>query len=315
MSYARGDDPDNWQPPDINVPLTLGDRLYTDRGGRAELQIQGGTVVRLDATTDLAAANLTEDTKQISQNLGSASYQVRRLGAEEVFEVDTPNAAVTFDAPGDYRVDVDNDGNSRIRVRAGRVIVASGGGQVTLSAGDEMDIDGIDRPRVRHRRARRGGCLRPMGLPAPEPLDARAVPAVREPGHRRDRGSRRVRPLAGHSAVRAGLVADRRRCRLGPLPRRPLDLAGPLGLDLGVERVMGMGAVSLRALGHGVFAVVLGAGRPAGAGLVRAGPRRVCRRRPRLRRQRFRRMVFLSGPEIRSIPGGDAAPRRRASRT
>jgi len=146
VSYARGDAPDDWQSPDLNVPLTLGDRLYTGRGGRAELQVHGGATIRIDAETDLAALNLTDDTKQFSQTLGAASFKVRRLGAEEIFEVDTPNAAITVDAPGDYRVDVDGDGNTRVSVRTGRLVVASGGGQVTLQPGDEMDIEGLDRP-------------------------------------------------------------------------------------------------------------------------------------------------------------------------
>src|SRR5450755_1804974 len=146
VSYARGDDPDNWQAADLNVPLTLGDRLFSAGGGRAEFQIQGGAVVRMSANTDLAAMNLTDDTKQFSQTLGVATFQIRRLGSNEVFEVDTPNAAVTFDAIGDYRVDVDNDGNSRISVRRGRAIVAAGGGQVTLNSGDEMDVNGLDAP-------------------------------------------------------------------------------------------------------------------------------------------------------------------------
>ena len=146
VSFARGDEPDNWQPPDVNVPLTLGDRLFTGRGGRTELQIHGGAFVRLDADTDLAVLNLTDDTKQLSLNSGAAAFEIRRLGADEVFEVDSPNAAVTFERAGDYRIDVDRDGNTRVGVRRGRAIVAAGGGQVALSAGDEMDIDGIDRP-------------------------------------------------------------------------------------------------------------------------------------------------------------------------
>jgi uncharacterized protein DUF6600/FecR-like protein len=147
VSFARGDEPDNWQPPDVNVPLTLGDRLFTGRGGRAELQIPGGALVRLDADTDLAALNLTDETKQLSLNSGAAAFEIRRLGADEVFEVDSPNASVTLERAGDYRIDVDRDGNTRVGVRRGRAIVAAGGGQVALSAGDEMDIDGIDSPR------------------------------------------------------------------------------------------------------------------------------------------------------------------------
>ena len=147
VSYARGDDPDNWQAADVNVPLTLGDRIYTGRRGRAELQIHGGVYVRLDADADLAALNLTDDTKQLSLTLGAASFQVRRLGEDEIFEVDTPNAAVTFESTGDYRIDVDQDGNTRIQVRRGRAMVAAGGGQVPVRAGDEMDVDGLDSPR------------------------------------------------------------------------------------------------------------------------------------------------------------------------
>ena len=47
VSYARGDAPDDWQAADRNVPVTLGDRLYTGAQGRAELQVHGGSIVRI----------------------------------------------------------------------------------------------------------------------------------------------------------------------------------------------------------------------------------------------------------------------------
>jgi hypothetical protein len=146
-SFARGDDPDNWQAADRNVPMTIGDRVYTGNRGRLELQIHGGSFVRLGTQTDLTALNLTDDTKQFSVQGGVASFQVRRLSQNEIFEIDTPNAAITIDRPGEFRVDVDRDGNTRIAVRSGQATVAAGGGQVPLRSGDEMDIDGIDSPR------------------------------------------------------------------------------------------------------------------------------------------------------------------------
>ena len=147
VSFSRGDDPEHWQPADLNVPMTLGDRVWTGDDGRIELQVHGGSVVRLAGRTDLQALNLTGAMKQFSLTLGTASFQVRRLADDEIFEVDTPNAAVTFERPGDYRVDVDDDGNTRVQVRRGRAMAAAGGGQVALSAGDEMDIEGTERPR------------------------------------------------------------------------------------------------------------------------------------------------------------------------
>ena len=146
VSFARGDDPDAWQAADPNVPMTLGDRIWT-ADGRLELQVHGGNVIRLAKSTDLTALNLTEDTHQFSVSAGVASFQIRRLGDDDVFEVDTPNAAITFERTGDYRIDVREGGDTRLQVRRGRAIVASGGGQVPLGAGDAILIEGQEPPR------------------------------------------------------------------------------------------------------------------------------------------------------------------------
>jgi len=147
VSYARGDQPDEWQPADANVPVTNGDRVYTDRRSRLELQIPGGDAVRLGGLTDLVALNLTEDTRQFAVKAGVASFHVRRLDRDDVFEVDTPNAAVNFEMEGDYRFDIDQDGNTRVSVRRGRATVTAGGGEVPLQQGDAMLIEGGDSPR------------------------------------------------------------------------------------------------------------------------------------------------------------------------
>lgn len=146
VSFSRGDDPDEWQDGAVNAPMTLGDRLYSGDSGRVELALRGGDYIRLASGTDLSALNLTEDVRQFSLSAGTAAFYVRRLEGDETFEVDTPNVAVTFDAPGDYRIDVDQDGNSRVQVHRGQAIVAAGGGQVPLESGNEMRIDGIDAP-------------------------------------------------------------------------------------------------------------------------------------------------------------------------
>ena len=145
VSYSRGDDPDDWQPASLNFPMTLGDRLYTARGSRLELQTEGGAIY-LAPETDLAALNLTYEVKQFSLGMGSASFRIRQIGSGESFEVDTPNAAVTFDRAGEYRINVDRDGNTRVIVNRGHAYVAAAGGEVPLEAGRLMAIDGIDSP-------------------------------------------------------------------------------------------------------------------------------------------------------------------------
>jgi len=145
-SYSRGDDPDDWQAAVVNVPMTLGDRVYTGDGSRMELQVSGGTFVRLAPRTDLTALNLTHEVKQLSLSAGTASFRVRRLRNDEVFEVDTPNVAVTFDTPGSYRVDVAENGDSRVVVRSGHVTVSAAGGEIPVSSGNEIAVQGFDNP-------------------------------------------------------------------------------------------------------------------------------------------------------------------------
>ncbi len=146
VSFARGDDPDEWQDADVNVPMTIGDRVYTGEGS-LELQLEHGALVDLGARTDLATLNLTEQVSQFAVKSGIASFAVPRLAPGEIFEVDTPNAAVTFDRPGRYRVDVDESGQTRVVVRRGDATVAAGGGQLALGDGEAIMIEGTDAPR------------------------------------------------------------------------------------------------------------------------------------------------------------------------
>ncbi|MBI5444392.1 MAG: FecR domain-containing protein, partial [Deltaproteobacteria bacterium] len=145
VSINSGDAPDEWLPASVNYPMTLGDRVWTGRNGRMALQLRGATVY-LAAETELAALDLARDVRQLSLSLGTASIRINRLDRDETFEVATPNVSVTFERPGSYRVDVDEDGNSRVSVFQGRAWAAAAGGQVDLDRGDQIRVWGIERP-------------------------------------------------------------------------------------------------------------------------------------------------------------------------
>lgn len=127
------------------MPFTLGDRIYSS-DGRAELQLPGGNFVRVGRQSYLTALTLTYDTKQFYLGNGDATIIIRRLDPDEIFEIDTPNVAVTFDTPVRYRVEVDDDANTRVIVRRGTAVVAADGREVTVEQA-EMRITGMDSPR------------------------------------------------------------------------------------------------------------------------------------------------------------------------
>lgn len=109
-----------WDPATINRPLGSGDRLWTDRGARAEIQI-GGASVRMNGTTSVAVLNLDDRITQLQLTQGTLNVRVHRLAPNQVVEVDTPNLAFTLRKPGEYRIAVDPDGNATdIIVRKGQ---------------------------------------------------------------------------------------------------------------------------------------------------------------------------------------------------
>lgn len=117
---------DNWTQATINYPLTTGDRLWADQGSSAEMRL-GSTAIRLASQTALEFLNLDDRIAQMRVAQGAVLIRVRYLGEDEVYEVDTPNAAVSLLRPGAYRVDVDPNGNTTtVTVRAGEAEITAG---------------------------------------------------------------------------------------------------------------------------------------------------------------------------------------------
>lgn len=100
----------DWDQATINRPLTTGDRLWTDAGARAEIQV-GGAMIRMNGATSVSILNLDDRIAQLQLTQGTLNVRVRRLEPNQVFEVDTPNLALTLRQPGEYRIAVDPDGN------------------------------------------------------------------------------------------------------------------------------------------------------------------------------------------------------------
>jgi hypothetical protein len=126
-----------------NRPLTDGDRIWSDQGARAELQL-GSATLHLDALSHLGIAALDDHAARFILVQGSVNARVRDLAAGENFEIGTPNLALRAARPGDYRIDVDPQRH------ATRIVVASGlatlygeaGQSLQLGAGEQASFTG-----------------------------------------------------------------------------------------------------------------------------------------------------------------------------
>lgn len=112
-----------WADATLNYPLTTGTALWTDENGRAELHI-GSTAIRMDQTTELDILNLDDQTTQLRVAQGTVDISLRRLAADERFEVATPPASIALVRAGRYRFQADANG-VRVTVWTGQVDVAA----------------------------------------------------------------------------------------------------------------------------------------------------------------------------------------------
>lgn len=134
----------DWVAPPVNRPLTTGDQLWADRGGRAELQLDGSSL-RMGASTSMAFLNLSDHVTQVQLSAGTLSVHVRQLYDQETYEIDTPNLAFTVLRPGTYRISVDADaGTTTINVRRGQGEVSGGGTAYSLYEGEDDVFSGTD---------------------------------------------------------------------------------------------------------------------------------------------------------------------------
>src|SRR5207253_7166077 len=154
VSFQPGGEGD-WVSAVPNRPLTTGDNLWTDRNSRAELHV-GSTSVRMGPETSLTFLQLDDRTAQFRLSDGSMILRVRHLDDDDLVEVDTPNAAFSVLKNGEYRIDVDRDGNETyITAWHGRGEVTGGGSSYVVVGGqrarffgtDSLNYDIVDIPR------------------------------------------------------------------------------------------------------------------------------------------------------------------------
>ena len=235
-------------------------RYSVEFAGSAELQI-GSAALRMKSATALEFLNLDDSNVQLRLTEGSLIVRLRYLGDQDSFEVDTPNLAFSLLRTGEYRIDVKPDSSTTlvtVRARRGRDPRPQSSFHRTrgrTGAGGRRRSAEVIKPSVPRRSMR--------WTPGSEGRDQRddQSPSARYVSREmvgyqdRDRyGSWRNTPELWK---RVG--AERDAGWMGALSQWPLALGGPVGLDLGGRRSLGIRTVPTMA-GVGVMSAIIGVG-------------------------------------------------------
>jgi hypothetical protein len=150
-----------WTEAPPNYPVFSGARLYAGDYSQVEIQ-SGGTEVRGWNDTDITLTNLMDGYEQIGLASGSVRVSIYSMNPDDLVEIDTPNGAVLFQQPGNYRVDVYPDsGSSDLIVSNGVAVAAAPGGlNQEIGPGQAVQLIGSNPTD-----------LEPVGYPQPDDLD------------------------------------------------------------------------------------------------------------------------------------------------
>jgi len=114
---------EQWLDASRNRPFVTGDSLWNDSNGYSQAQL-GGAKLCVGPNTNVTLLNLDNKVAQFQLTEGSVNLEVNSLSNDQTYEIDTPNVAFTVQKPGNYRIDVDKEGDATI------VQVAQGQAQV-----------------------------------------------------------------------------------------------------------------------------------------------------------------------------------------
>jgi hypothetical protein len=127
-----------------NRPMTVGDKLWTDKDSRAELQT-GVVSIHLGSMTALSFLNLDQAITQMRLAEGSINFRIKEIRQGDTYEVDTPNLVFTVTQAGAFRIDVDENGdNTGITVIRGAGTVTASGKTYDLQPGQRGVFNGTD---------------------------------------------------------------------------------------------------------------------------------------------------------------------------
>lgn len=121
-----------------NRPVTAGDRLATEPGARAELQI-GSTTVRLDSSTELEVSALDDERLSLQLVSGSASARIVDLAGAGSFDLSTDEGRFSVQRAGSYRFDRDGSA-SRITVYNGLARYEGPNSGLPVTAGQRAEF-------------------------------------------------------------------------------------------------------------------------------------------------------------------------------
>jgi hypothetical protein len=152
ISFVRGnvtwrsEESSDWSAATRNLPLRQGAQIWVSEGGRAEIQFDDGSLLRLGTGAVVTLQTLYSDSDgeftELKMTDGLASLRLRH--DRGVYQVNTPLGSIKAAGPASLRIGVGN--GLELAVKSGKATIEGGQGKADLQGGDYLDLSGSNSP-------------------------------------------------------------------------------------------------------------------------------------------------------------------------
>src|SRR5256714_12497459 len=123
-----------------NMPVSVGDRIYTKQNSRMQIGFTGRNLATVDANTSLDVLDLSQRRTQVALREGSAMFDIGSNSSGDLFEVATPCGAVDLQQPGLYQIAINDNGNAVATAFSGTAQVVGQGGSGRIQKGEYLAV-------------------------------------------------------------------------------------------------------------------------------------------------------------------------------
>ncbi len=134
VNVQRGDSNGFTSAAVINTPVLGADYVTTGDNAHAELQFDGGTMVRLNSGVQMRLVHIDATSRELQLAVGTIDLRLLR-GIDGRSLIDTPSISIKPLRSGSYRVTVTPEGETDLTVREGSAEVDTPQGAQTIDAG------------------------------------------------------------------------------------------------------------------------------------------------------------------------------------
>jgi hypothetical protein len=129
-----------WIAATANMPVGVGDRIYTKDNSRSEIAFTGRNFATVDANTSLDVLELSGARTQVALRGGSGLFDVGSIPSGGLFEVATPCGAVDLQQPGLYQIAINDNGNATATAFSGQAQVIGHAGSGSIQKGESLSV-------------------------------------------------------------------------------------------------------------------------------------------------------------------------------